>query len=306
MHTVMASCRYQSDADDVRTGMATLRKHAPRRLPPRSWCWEELSEPGFKQAVRAAKGVCIVPMGILERHGEHMPLGTDMLCAHALAVRAAAREPAIVFPPHILGQIHEHKHWAGAVAIRTELALLVLENLCDEIARNGCHKIVLLNGHGGNESLLNLFGWKKLEKPRPYTLYILRLSDYYSLRPGDPLHGSFPAGATGHGGIDEASLMMALRPELVDLATLARKPHAGRARRRFAHLPAYSPMWWYADYPDAYSGDARKATVAIGKQLVDTHVGRVAAAIAAIKLDRTAPRLEREFHARCDHSRLPK
>ncbi len=281
--------------------MPKIRKRASRRTPTRSWRWEEFSEPGFKQAVRSAKGVCIVPMGILERHGEHMPLGTDMLCAHALSIRAAEREPAIVFPPHILGQIQEHKHWAGAIAIRTELALLVLENLCDEIARNGCRKIILLNGHGGNESLLNLFGWKKLEKPRPYTLYILRLADYYKLRPGDPMHGKFAPGTDGHGGIDEASLMMALRPDLVDLATLARHPHSGRARRRFAHLPAYSPMWWYADFPDAYSGDARLASVAIGDQLIETYVGRVAAAIAAIKRDRTAAKLEAEFFARCEH-----
>ncbi|MCK6491007.1 MAG: creatininase family protein [Planctomycetes bacterium] len=281
--------------------MPTLRRTASGDLPARCWRWEELSEPAFRRARRDAKDLCLVPLGILERHGPHLPLGTDMLCAHALALRAAAREPAVVLPPHILGQIHEHKHWPGAIAIRTELALEVLENLCDEIARNGFRRIVLLNAHGGNDSLLNLFGWKKLEKPRPYQLFILRLADYYGTRPGDRMHGRLPPGSEGHGGIDEASLMMSLRPDLVDLASLRGRPHSGRARRRLAHLPAYSPFWWYADYPDAYSGDARAASAAIGESLVEGCAGRIATAVKAIKRDRAAARLEAEFFARIQH-----
>ncbi|MCX7934172.1 MAG: creatininase family protein, partial [Planctomycetota bacterium] len=247
------------------------------------------------------QAVCLVPIGILERHGEHLPLGTDAIIGHSLALRAAAREPAVVFPPYIFGQIHEQKHWPGAIAIRTDLALMLLENLCDEIARNGLRKVVLLNCHGGNESLLNFFGWKKLEKPRPYSLYILRLCDFYGAREGDPARQRLRHPEGGHGDEVETSMLMALRPDLADMRALPRQARAGAPRQRLRHLPAYSPLWWYADYPDAYAGDARSASAKTGELLVAACVQRIAAALKAIKRDRAAPRLEKEFFARITH-----
>ena len=76
--------------------------------------WENLTSPDFATAVRET-GVCILTFGVLERHSEHLPLGTDYLNGHKLACLAAAREPAVVFPPFYFGQIYEARCFPGTV-----------------------------------------------------------------------------------------------------------------------------------------------------------------------------------------------
>ena len=127
--------------------------------------WEEMTLPEFAAAVKATGGVCVLTVGAMERHGTHLPLGNDALAIHEVAIRAARREAAIVFPPNYFGQTHETKNQPGSVALRHELILAMLDNLCDEIGRNGLQKIILLNGHGGNENILPCFVGMQLEAP---------------------------------------------------------------------------------------------------------------------------------------------
>jgi creatinine amidohydrolase len=68
--------------------------------------WEHLTSDEFALAVRLT-GVCILTMGVVERHGTHLPLGTDYLSGHAIACLAAEKEKAVVFPPFYFGQIYE-------------------------------------------------------------------------------------------------------------------------------------------------------------------------------------------------------
>ena len=86
-----------------------------------------------------------------------MPLGTDLLHVRYAALRAAEQEFAVVFPEYYFGQIFEAKHEPGTVAHSMELQLKLLQETTDEMARNGCKKIILVNGHGGNEHLLRFF-----------------------------------------------------------------------------------------------------------------------------------------------------
>ena len=65
--------------------------------------WEYLTPPEFKKLVKEEQ-ICILPLGILERHGEHLPYGTDGLSVHAIACRAAELEPCVVFPTYWFGQ----------------------------------------------------------------------------------------------------------------------------------------------------------------------------------------------------------
>ena len=67
--------------------------------------WEELTGDLFPQAVTQAQGVCLLPLSCIERHGHHLPLGTDMFIGRELCNRAAALEPAVVFPDFIFTQI---------------------------------------------------------------------------------------------------------------------------------------------------------------------------------------------------------
>ena len=60
--------------------------------------WEELTTPDFIKAVKNSESTCIIPIGVMEKHGAHLPLGTDMLYIRDIAVRAAKREYVLVFP----------------------------------------------------------------------------------------------------------------------------------------------------------------------------------------------------------------
>ena len=134
--------------------------------------WEELSAAEFRQAIEQSKGTCLLPFGIIEKHGPQLPLGTDLLDVRHAALHAAQQEYAIVFPEYYFGQIFEAKHEAGTMAYSREMQLKLLQETTDEMARNGCKKIVIVNGHGGNESLLPFFAQSQLEKPHDYVVYV--------------------------------------------------------------------------------------------------------------------------------------
>src|ERR1700689_1470663 len=134
--------------------------------------WEELTASDFRQGVHRSQGTCLLPFGILEKHGPHLPLGTDLLDVRYAALHAAEQEYAIVFPEYYFGQIAEARHEPGTMAYSRELQLALLEETTDEMARNGCKKVLIVNGHGGNDSLLPYFAQTQLDKPHDYVAYV--------------------------------------------------------------------------------------------------------------------------------------
>lgn len=116
--------------------------------------WEELTAADFLQAIKNSQGICLLPFGILEKHGPHLPLGTDLLNVRYLSLNAVKEEYAVIFPEYYFGQIFEAKHQPGTVAYSLQLQLQLLQETTDEMARNGCKKVLIVNGHGGNEYLL--------------------------------------------------------------------------------------------------------------------------------------------------------
>ena len=83
--------------------------------------WEMLNYVDFKKGIKSSKGVCVLSIGILEKHGEHMPIGIDYLKGHEACVMAAKSEPAVVFPPYYFSQISEIRHTAGTICIKPKL-----------------------------------------------------------------------------------------------------------------------------------------------------------------------------------------
>src|SRR6266850_2457256 len=75
--------------------------------------WEELTAEEFRQAIGKAQGTCLLPFGILEKHGPHLPLGTDLLNVRYVTEHAVAQEYAVIFPEYYFGQIAEARHEAG-------------------------------------------------------------------------------------------------------------------------------------------------------------------------------------------------
>jgi creatinine amidohydrolase len=107
--------------------------------------WEELTAAEFRSAIELSKGTCLLPFGILEKHGPHLPLGTDLLKVRYEVLHAAEQEYAVVFPEYYFGQILEARHEPGTVAYSSHLQLELLQETTDEMARNGCKKMVIVN-----------------------------------------------------------------------------------------------------------------------------------------------------------------
>lgn len=257
--------------------------------------WENLTSPDFEKAVQKAGGVCLVPIGVIERHGDHLPLGTDLLMIRSIAERAALREPAVIFPSYYLSQVQETKNYPGTIAVRSSLQFEILDAVCEEIARNGMTKILLLNGHGGNEFLLPHFMFSRLERTRPYTPYLVRLAGWMEAGIRDPgWKPQMQSAFDYHAGEIETSAMLAAHPELVRLDQAA---PGTTPRGHLAHLPnVMTSVWWYADYPEQYAGDARPATAEKGEFLMERFVDRLAGIIRSVKNDTRTAELEREYH----------
>src|SRR6202167_4085367 len=152
--------------------LALLATHPTAAQTKHSVRWEELTSADFRDAITQSQGTCLLPFGILEKHGPHLPLGTDLLDVRYAALHAAEQEYAVVFPEYYFGQIAEARHEPGTVAYSREMQLALLQETTEEMARNGCKKGIIVNGHGGNEHLLPLFAQSQLDKPHDYVVYV--------------------------------------------------------------------------------------------------------------------------------------
>jgi len=262
--------------------------------------WLELTSDAMREAVQTAGGLCLLPMGCLERHGPHLPVGTDQIAADLVSLAAAETEPAVVFPSYYLGVIFTAKHQLGTIALTRQLLLPVLEATIDEIARNGFKKILIVNSHGGNCRLLHLFLRMLLEEARDYVVYT---TDYYVLEEGPRQHWHQMRDSDfgGHADEMETSVMLHLRPDLVHMEALTR-PDEGRPMGRLRHLPDLNTsISWHADHPTHYAGDARAATAEKGEFLFKACVEKLVKQMRAIKSDSVSQELQAEFYRKAAH-----
>jgi len=256
--------------------------------------WEELTAPDFVQAVTRSGGTCLLPFGIIEKHGPHLPLGTDLLDVRYTALHAAEQEYAVVFPEYYFGQIFEAQHQPGTVAYSSHLQLELLQETTDEMARNGCKKVIIVNGHGGNEHLLPFFAQSQLDKRHDYVVYVLGLVE---TPPGGPAKKT---SMDMHAGESETSTMMISRPDLVHVDRANQQSGADLGR---LHLPdnLYTGIWWYARFPNHYSGDGSAATRELGEYKMNNWIKAIVESIQAVKADQQSLQLQNEFFEKTQH-----
>ncbi|MDX1417958.1 MAG: creatininase family protein [Candidatus Promineifilaceae bacterium] len=255
--------------------------------------WEKLTSGEFEMAVEKCQGVGIIPIGVLESHASHLPLGTDMFTAHFAACRAAAVEPVIVFPQYPFSINHETAHLPGGVVIKRELAFALLENICDEMYRNGISKIILISGHGGNRYFLPLFVQTLPEKAKPYVVTFADLP----VVPGGEQILEHPE--NGHACEAETSMVRYIDDDLVHMERVPPQPFTSLERlQELADAGGYTQVDWYAMYPHMYVGDAHKATAEKGAQLFDFIIQGLVKLIRAVKADEMALDLVGEFNRR--------
>ncbi|MGA7240674.1 MAG: creatininase family protein [Bryobacteraceae bacterium] len=250
--------------------------------------WEELTAADFQQAVQKARSTCVLPLGIIEKHGPQLPLGTDLINVRYVAEHAAQQEYSVVFPAYYFGQIFEARHEPGTVAYSARLQMDLLQETTDEMARNGCKKIAIVNGHGGNDHFLPFFAQAQLATPHDYMVYVLSRPNY---PPGRP---ALKSKVDQHAGESETAHTMISRPDLVHLDRAGQESGADQNR---LDLPrgVYTGIWWYAKFSNHYAGDGSLATAELGEFDMKAWTASVADAIRAIKSDVIGPRLQHEF-----------
>ena len=244
--------------------------------------WEYLRSDEMKAAIEKSGGLCVIPIGCLEKHGPQAPLGTDFFIAKETVELAATMEDVVVFPTgawlgdmiSIRGLPKERNH--GAIALNPHTLLTVLEELCDEIARNGFRKILIVNSHGGNAAVLNFFlrcqGYKNKDYAtmftlvrdkevvrNPYPYFAERREEYPMLTDKDMevLKGFYEDGGFGGGHADftETARVMGNHPELI--CEDRYDTESGFSTHRCDYLSALGVTvgrGWAADFPNAISG----------------------------------------------------
>ena len=260
--------------------------------------WDELIASDWPKAISQSNRTCILPIGILEKHGPQAPIGSDLIHVREWAARATKKEYAVVFPDFFYGQINEARHQPGTFSLPTHLVLELLDSTCSEIARNGFNKILIINKHGGNPELIRYFIQSQLERRRNYAVYFFdpEFDSAYNaavrkMRKSDPKGDQ-------HAGENETSTLLYLRPELVKLDSA--KNESGENQQRLNLPDLYTAIEWYSSYPNHYAGEGGKATKELGKLITDNVLTHLIAAIKKVKADTKTLQLQKEFFDRVD------
>ena len=247
--------------------------------------WEFLREEEFDDAIEKSGGLCVIPIGCLEKHGQHLPVGTDGLKAEAIVRLAAEKTNVVVFSPGLwLGDVigaHANEdpkanRSRGYIGMNPNTLLTVLGELCDEIARNGFRKILIVSSHGGNLPMLSYFLRANGYMRKPYALltYPMRLSlidpdkmvkmiedepnefpmiteeDMKVLR-----HFAETGTGGGHADFRETGLIYGTYPELVAPDRFDAEDGSSTERADYLHIGmGVNHDFWDSNSPNAYDG----------------------------------------------------
>lgn len=261
--------------------------------------WDELTASDWPAALDKSSQTCILPFGILEKHGPHSPIGTDLIHVREWAARATKQEYAVVFPDYFYGQINEARQQYGTFALPSRVIYELLEATCDEIARNGFKKLVILNGHGGNPEFIRFFMQSFLNKRHNYVIYFYDPeNDPEYTKEYRKMHKTDPRGDE-HAGESETSVLLYYRPDLMRMDRATQQSGADQKRLNLPDL--YTPIWWYASFPNHYAGEGAKATAEFGKFITDHEISTFIKALKVVKADTTTLKLQNEFYDRVDN-----
>lgn len=214
------------------------------------------------------ESILILPIGAIEQHGPHLPVNTDLViaqaAAEALATQCGERLNAWLLEPLAYTKSNEHAGSPGTVWLGPETMLRVLDDIGRSLAATPARKLVLLNGHGGNSSLLNVASRE---------LHLHHGLDVFLMHPVVPPDQGGPSseselGMGIHAGLGETSMMLYLAPELVQMEHAARSiPEHLSANQHVRFGGAVSFGWLARDFDDSgVIGDPTEATADLGKQ----------------------------------------
>ena len=175
-----------------------------------SYKLEEMSVPEIEEALRETD-IVLIPIGSIEQHGPHLPIGTDTLIAIEIAKKVGEKAKVVVAPPIFYGNSVQMVDMQGTVTVKPETLSIYLADICRAFAKQGFKKIVFINGHGGNISSIDIIG-NNLSKE--LGVAIIRI-DWWTLAWEEI--SKILETKLMHACEGETSLMLAIKPDIVKM-----------------------------------------------------------------------------------------
>ena len=261
-----------------------LESNGDSKMPDRmgmTHIWGELTWPEAEARFQKVD-IALLPVGSIEQHGPHLPLDTDAFDADYLAKRIAeaCSEPKpLVLPPIAYGVSYEHDMFSGTLSISNETLSRLVYEIGMSTARNGIQKLVIINGHGGNNPSLNFAAQMINRDARIFVCVDTgETSDVdinkISETPNDV-----------HAGEVETSTSLAVRPHLVRIGKASKK--IPRFSSRYLNFTDKRWVSWYA-YTDRISksgvlGDPTKASAEKGERIWQIMIAHLVALVEDLK-----------------------
>jgi creatinine amidohydrolase len=244
--------------------------------------WAELRAPEF--AGLPPETVAILPVGSAEQHGPHLPLNTDFVVADSLARDVVAGHGddlgLLLLPSLAVSKSNEHAWSPGTLWLSAATLLAVLDDIARCVATTPVRKLVFLNGHGGNSALLQVAS-RDVRLAHGLATFVM----HPSVPPDQG--GTSPANELGlgiHAGLEETSVMLHLRPDLVRLELGERSvPEHLASYQRVGFGKPVSFGWLSDDFgTDGSLGDPTGATAEHGKRKYEAMIATAAQSLAEI------------------------
>jgi creatinine amidohydrolase len=238
-------------------------------------------------AIDRSRAVIVQPIGAIEQHGPHLPVITDALTAEMISDRAVSSLPSDSnvwqLPTIFYGKSTEHLGRAGTIAMSATTLMAVCMDLGASLAASGFRKLVFVNGHGGQPSLLDVVA-RDIRAASGLEVFPL-MPGRFPLPEGvpqvDPHYGI-------HAGQIETSIVQALRPDLVHMDRAVRDGEAlGSLYERARHLTLEGavPTAWLIDdlSRSGVLGDPTAASPELGEAVVAAQTRMLAEALLEIR-----------------------
>ena len=238
--------------------------------------WADLTAREFA-TLDTERQIAVLPVGAIEQHGPHLPLSVDSVIVDALIERTVDRLgdlPVLFLPTMSIGKSNEHIAFPGTLTLSARTLIRLWMDVGDSVARAGVRKLIILNGHGGNTGVTDIVARDLRAKHGMLTAScswysLLKADDLFD--PQELIHGI-------HAGDGETSVMMAIRPDLVETSQIANFPSKGQQwSETFSHIRVGSggaKMGWLIQdlNLEGACGDASAASAEKGEVLLERGV----------------------------------
>jgi creatinine amidohydrolase len=230
------------------------------------------------EAVDPAETVVFVPTGAVEQHGPHLPVGTDTFLAEAVTNAAAAQATDVLaLPPLSFGYSPHHGGVPGTITLSSETYLSLVTDVLSSLVADGFERIAVVNGHGGNRSLLKTAA-SDFHADEGVSVAVLSYWDLIAEEVAEERDS--PTGGVSHAGEMETSLLCYLREELVgdDTDDYVRDDRGGLTRTDlFGTGAVYYPQHFDDLTETGVSGVPSTADAATGERLFEAGVAELVA-----------------------------